>query len=74
MSRFRVIVDPDVCQGHGVCLAEAPDLFAIVDRKGPYPLARLKAAIVEGDMLEAARRAAQFCPNQSIRIVAVEES
>jgi|JI10StandDraft_1071094.scaffolds.fasta_scaffold75043_3 sterol 14-demethylase len=72
MSTFRVIVDQDVCQGHSVCLSEAPEIFAVEDSGGPYPLARVKIAIVSGDALESARRAARFCPNQSIKIVPYE--
>lgn len=74
MSTFRVIVDQDVCQGHSVCLSEAPEMFAVEDSGGPYPLARVKIAIVSGDALEAARRAARYCPNQSIKIVPFEGS
>jgi sterol 14-demethylase len=73
MSVFRVIVDQDVCQGHGVCLSEAPQIFAVEVSGGPYPLARVKVGSVSGDALEAARRAARYCPNQSIRIVPFEE-
>jgi ferredoxin len=69
MSKFRVIVDQDVCQGHSVCLSEAPDIFTVEDSGGPYPLARVKIAEVSGEALEAARRAARYCPNQSIKIV-----
>ncbi len=74
MSKCRVIVDQDVCQGHSVCVAEAPDVFAVEDSGGPYPLARVKVAIVEGELLEAARRAARYCPNQSIKIVSCDDS
>ena len=74
MSTFRVIVDQDVCQGHSVCLSEAPEMFAVEDSGGPYPLARVKMAIVSGDALEAARGAARYCPNQSIKIVPFEGS
>lgn len=73
MTSYRVIVDQDVCQGHSVCLSEAPDLFVVEDTGGAYPLARLKVAIVSGEALDAARRAARFCPNQSIRIIACED-
>ncbi len=26
---FRIVVDRDLCQGHGVCESEAPDVFAV---------------------------------------------
>jgi ferredoxin len=74
MNTFRVIIDEDVCQGHGVCLSEAPDIFAVEEVGGPYPLARVKVAEVSGEALEAARRAARYCPNQSIKIVPFDGS
>lgn len=74
MSTFRVIIDPDVCQGHSVCLSEAPDIFVVEETGGPYPLARVKVAEVSGEALDAARRAARYCPNQSIRIVPFDGS
>lgn len=74
MSTFRVIVDEDVCQGHSVCLSEAPAVFAVEATGGPYPLARVKVAMVSGESLEAARRAARYCPNQSIKIVPFDGS
>lgn len=73
MSKYRVIVDQEVCQGHSVCLSEAPDVFAVEDTGGAYPLARVKVAVVSGELLEAARRAAHYCPNYSIKIVPCED-
>ena len=29
MSGWRIVVDRDLCQGHGVCESEAPDVFAV---------------------------------------------
>ena len=29
MGCYRVEVDDDLCQGHGVCETEAPDVFAV---------------------------------------------
>lgn len=26
---FRIVVDRDLCQGHGVCESEAPDLLEV---------------------------------------------
>lgn len=74
MSRFRVIVDQEVCQGHSVCLSEAPEIFAVEDTGGAYPLARVKVAVVSGEALEAARRAARYCPNQSIKITPCDDT
>ena len=42
---MRVVVDADLCQGHGVCESEAPDVFAVgqdhqVERARPVPAGR----------------------------------
>jgi ferredoxin len=73
MTKFRVLVDHDVCQGHSVCLAEAPDVFSVDEVGAAYPLARVKVTVVSDGLLEAARRAARYCPNQAIKIVACED-
>ena len=32
MTGYRIVVDRDLCQGHGVCESEAPEVF-VVERK-----------------------------------------
>ena len=60
---MRIRVDLDLCQGHGVCCAEAPALFELdgdkvrVLRDDPPP-----------DEVAAARRAAKYCPTCAISI------
>ena len=62
---MRIRVDRDLCQGHGVCRGEAPELFD-VDReaeqvivKEERPTESLRAR------LEAAVR---YCPTHALRI------
>jgi sterol 14-demethylase len=69
-GRFRIVVDRDLCKGHAHCMAEAPEIFS-VDEKGrlhvldEQPSARL---------IEKARVAEKYCPNQAIRILNDSES
>ncbi len=61
---MRVEVDPDLCQGHGVCESEAPTVFelaknATVTILDPTPGEELRGAV------EAAVR---FCPTSALRI------
>ena len=60
----KVIVDRDLCQGHGVCESEAPAVFKvskngvleIIDEAPPAALrAQVEAAVT-------------FCPTQALRI------
>jgi sterol 14-demethylase len=74
MSRkFRIVVDRDICQGHSVCAAHAPELFRTVDSDGPYPLVEVLNDTPPPELLEKAELAAELCPNSVIRIVYLDE-
>lgn len=74
MARYRIVVDLDLCQGHGVCQANAPALFGVIEPAGiPYPQVQVLQLIIGDDQLADARSAADFCPNRVIRIEPVEE-
>ena len=61
---MKVTVDRDLCQGHGVCENEAPDVFSvskqgvltILDESPPESLA------------SQVRAAAAYCPTSALRI------
>jgi ferredoxin len=61
----RVVVDYDLCQGHGVCESEAPEVFE-VDREGhlrvllPHPHEELRAKV---------EAAVKYCPTHALKIV-----
>jgi ferredoxin len=61
---LRIVVDPDLCQGHGVCESEAPQLFEVdQDRK----------VRVLDDAPDEGRRAGldlavKYCPTRAISI------
>ncbi len=64
---WRLVVDPEKCQGHNRCQALAPDLFRVDD---------LGFASATGDtmpdaMLEKATLAVRNCPEFAIRLVRV---
>jgi len=69
-STLRVVVDLDVCQGHGVCEGEAPDVFK-VDEQGhltvlmPEPAPEHHAAV---------RAAETHCPQQAITVASTRSS
>lgn len=62
---MRVIIDPDICQGHLRCYTVAPDLFE-VDSIG-HALSPDRD-FEEGPELELARAAVAGCPERAIRI------
>jgi sterol 14-demethylase len=62
---FRIVVDDDLCQGHGVCESEAPDLFEVNrDRK-----VELLDAAPSDDLRRAAELAVKYCPTHALSIV-----
>lgn len=62
---MRVIVDPEICQGHLRCYAVAPDLFEINDLGHAIAVDR---ELTEGPEAERARHAVETCPEQAIRM------
>ena len=62
---MRVVVDPDLCQGHGVCESEAPDVFEV---GRDHKVALLDASPPE-DQRSAVEAAVRFCPTHALSIV-----
>ena len=60
---MRISVDLDLCQGHGVCCSEAPELFELEGDK-----VRVLDAAPGPDSHAAARLAAKYCPTRAISI------
>jgi sterol 14-demethylase len=66
---MRVVVDLDLCGGHGVCQGEAPEIFRVVDEAGGYAHVELLLERPPESMRAAAEAAARLCPNRVIRII-----
>ena len=61
---MRIVVDRDLCQGHGVCESEAPDVFS-VSKKGVLTVVEQRP----GEETRAAvEQAVAFCPTKALRI------
>ena len=73
MPRFRIAVDRGLCQGHSVCMAEAPELFRLVDTELAYPQAEPIAEEPPPELLKKAELAAEFCPNGAIKVIYLED-
>jgi ferredoxin len=61
---MRVVVDYDLCESNGLCMAAAPEVFEVRDDDFMYvlqenPPERLRAQVEE---------AVQRCPKQAIKI------
>lgn len=73
MPRFRVIVDKDLCQGHGECKAAAPEIFDVTDQGNIYDTVEVLAKEPAPGLYEKAKRAEKLCPNGVITIEVIDE-
>ena len=66
---MKIIVDKDLCQGHSVCLSEAPEVFAVVEVDDGYPKVEVLQGTPPEELRTKVERAAKYCPNRVITIV-----
>ena len=66
---MRVVVDLDLCGGHGVCQLEAPEIFRVVDEADGYAHVEVILERPPEELREKAKSAERQCPNRVIRIV-----
>ncbi len=66
---MRVVVDLDLCGGHGVCQGEAPEIFRVVDEPGGYAHVEVILERPPEELREQAKGAERHCPNRVITIV-----
>jgi ferredoxin len=61
---MKIVLDPQICTGHGRCYALAPEVFE------PDDVGRCSIVVAEPspDQRDAARRAVASCPEEALRI------
>jgi sterol 14-demethylase len=64
-GRLRVVVDRDLCQGHGVCAGEAPELFRVDPATGSVRVLLESPPAALREKLEAAVR---HCPTRALAL------
>ena len=61
---MRIVVDTDLCQGHGMCELEAPDVFAA---------GRDRVDVLDAEPDESHRAACEaavrYCPTRALTII-----
>ena len=62
---LHVEVDTQLCQGHAMCMGEAPEVFQL-DSDGVLHILKPQ---IDAEQREAVARAVKYCPNQALRIV-----
>jgi ferredoxin len=61
---WRVVVDRDLCQGHGVCESEAPEVFSA-------PKSGTVTVLIEApddDLRPKVELAVKYCPTHALKI------
>jgi ferredoxin len=61
---MRIVLDTDLCQGHGVCESEAPEVFEL----GKAPPVRVADPRPDESLRPAVEAAVRYCPTSAIRI------
>jgi ferredoxin len=62
----KIVVDLDLCQGHGACAEEAPEVFEVGEKRGtvvlrdPSPPEALRTKVAA---------AVKRCPTRALRVV-----
>ena len=66
---LRVVIDLDLCGGHGVCEGAAPEIFRVVDEMDGYAHVEVILERPPEELRGEALAAERQCPNRVIRIV-----
>ena len=66
---MRVVVDLDLCGGHGVCESEAPEIFRVIDQPGDYARVEVILERPPEELRAQAKAAERHCPNRVITIL-----
>lgn len=61
---MRVTVDRDLCQGHGTCCEEAPEVFEL-DAAGDLVV---KEPVVADSQRNAVKLAVKYCPTSALTL------
>lgn len=65
---MRVRVDRQLCQGHAMCVLEAPEVFRVVDRPGDYAQVELVLERPPEALRARVEAAVRYCPNRALGI------
>ncbi len=61
---MKIVIDWDLCQGHGACMGEAPEVFEVND-KGQL---KVLSETPDESLRAKIESAAQYCPTGAISV------
>ena len=70
--KFCIKADMQLCQGHGECAEEAPELFEVNYDTQVYPKVRILQALPDPSLRGKAEAAVRYCPNKVLRLEEVD--
>jgi len=62
---MKVVVDRGLCQGHAMCMGEAPETFHVDSNS----VLEIRKPVVDAADQEKIERAVRYCPNSALKIV-----
>lgn len=62
---MKVVVDRGLCQGHAMCMGEAPETFHV----DANSVLEIRKPVVDAADVEKIERAVKFCPNSALKVV-----
>ena len=65
----KVVVDMGLCQGHSVCMGEAPEYFSVDEQN----ILTILKEVIDPNDLEKVKKAVQYCPNSALKIIEEDE-
>ncbi|MEZ4290911.1 MAG: ferredoxin [Myxococcota bacterium] len=65
---MRIRIDLALCQGHGVCQDEAPEVFRVVENAEGYDHVELVVADPDESLRPKVERAVRFCLNRTLSL------
>ncbi len=60
---MRIVADLDLCQGHAMCVLEAPEVFAVEDQ------VRLLVEHPTPEQHAVVREAVRYCPTMALTLL-----
>ena len=72
MPRYKVQIDQLLCQGHGVCSEECPQVFQVESQASGYPKVKVLIEEPPAELLEQVQDAVDYCPNRTISLICID--
>ncbi|MDG2271671.1 MAG: ferredoxin [Halioglobus sp.] len=66
---MKIKIDLALCQGHSVCLGEAPEVFNVVDQDDGYPHVKVLLDSPPEELRIKVMKAVKYCPNSVITVL-----